>query len=44
MFPLNQDTFVEYSGNTADDLYSDGYGYIYMLKEGAGEPTAGATS
>lgn len=24
MFPLNQDTFVEYSGNTANDLYSDG--------------------
>ena len=26
MFPLNQDTFIEYSGNTANDLYSDGYG------------------
>ncbi len=36
MFPLNQDTFIEYSGNTANDLYSDGYGYIYMMKEGRG--------
>lgn len=44
MFPLNQDTFVEYSGNTADDLYSDGYGYIYMLKEGVAVPTAAVTS
>ena len=32
MFPLNQDTFVEHSGNTANDLYSDGHGYIYMMK------------
>ncbi len=30
MFPLNQDTFIEYSGNTANDLYADGYGYVYM--------------
>ena len=44
MFPLNQDTFVEYSGNTANDLYSDGYGYIYMMKEGRGRRTAAATS
>lgn len=41
MFPLNQDTFVEYSGNTADDLYSDGYGYIYMMKEGRGRSSSG---
>ncbi len=34
MFPLGQDTFVQYSGNTANDLYSDGFGYIYMMKEG----------
>lgn len=26
IFPLNQDIFIEYSGNTANDLYSDGYG------------------
>lgn len=24
MFPLGQDTFIEYSGNTANDLYADG--------------------
>ncbi|WP_434670966.1 carbohydrate porin (plasmid) [Klebsiella sp. B345] len=41
MFPLNQDTFVEYSGNTANDLYSDGYGYIYMMKEGRGRSSDG---
>ncbi len=43
MFPLNQDTFIEYSGNTANDLYSDGYGYIYMMKEGAGAAAAAVT-
>lgn len=43
MFPLNQDTFIEYSGNTANDLYSDGYGYIYMMKEGRGAAAAAVT-
>ncbi|MGJ3290528.1 carbohydrate porin [Klebsiella michiganensis] len=41
MFPLNQDTFVEHSGNTANDLYNDGHGYIYMMKEGRGRSDAG---
>ncbi|WP_159565326.1 carbohydrate porin [Budvicia diplopodorum] len=41
MFPLNQDTFVKYSGNTADDLYDDGFGYIYMMKEGRGRSGSG---
>jgi len=41
MFPLNQDTFIEYSGNTANDLYADGYGYIYMMKEGRGRSDSG---
>lgn len=41
MFPLNQDTFIEYSGNTANDLYSDGYGYIFMMKEGRGRSNSG---
>lgn len=41
MFPLNQDTFIEYSGNTANDLYADGYGYIYMMKEGRGRSSSG---
>ena len=35
MFPLNQDTFIQYSGNTANDLYADGFGYIYMMKGAA---------
>lgn len=43
MFPLNQDTFIEYSGNTANDLYSDGYGYIYMMKEGRGRSNSGGS-
>lgn len=42
MFPLNQDTYIEYSGNTANDLYDDGYGYIYMMKEGRGRSSGGA--
>lgn len=42
MFPLNQDTLIEYSGNTANDLYEDGYGYIYMMKEARGRGSAGA--
>jgi len=41
MFPLNQDTFVEHSGSTATDLYSDGHGYIYMMKEGRGRSNTG---
>lgn len=41
MFPLNQDTFVEHSGNTANDLYDDGSGYIYMMKEGRGRSDTG---
>ncbi|WP_118984422.1 carbohydrate porin [Photorhabdus sp. CRCIA-P01] len=41
MFPLNQDTFIQYSGNTANDLYADGFGYIYMMKEGRGRSNSG---
>lgn len=41
MFPLNQDTFVAYSGDTANDLYRDGSGYIYMMKEGRGRSDTG---
>lgn len=43
MFPLGQDTFVQYSGNTANDLYSDGFGYIYMMKEGRGRSSDGGS-
>jgi hypothetical protein len=41
MFPLGQDIFVEHSGDSANDLYSDGHGYIYMLKEGRGRAGKG---
>ncbi|UNH38598.1 carbohydrate porin [Moellerella wisconsensis] len=43
MFPLGQDTFVEYSGNTSNDLYEDGFGYIYMMKEGRGRSGDGGS-
>lgn len=43
MFPLGQDTFIEYSGNTANDLYEDGFGYIYMMKEGRGRSKNGGS-
>lgn len=36
LFPLGQDVFVEYSGDTANNLYTDGQGYIYQAKEGRG--------
>ncbi len=41
MFPLGQDIFVENSGDSANDLYADGSGYIYMLKEGGGRNNKG---
>ncbi|WP_392559929.1 carbohydrate porin [Orbus mooreae] len=41
MFPLGQDTFIEYSGNTANDIYDDGFGYIYMMKEARGRSSSG---
>lgn len=36
LFPLGQDVFVEHNGDTANDLYRDGSGYIYQAKEGRG--------
>ena len=41
MFPLNQDTFIHHSGDTANDLYDDGHGYIYMMKEARGRSDSG---
>lgn len=41
MFPLNQDTFIQHSGDTANDLYDDGHGYIYMMKEARGRSDSG---
>lgn len=36
LFPLGQDVFVEHNGDTANNLYRDGSGYIYQAKEGRG--------
>lgn len=36
LFPLGQDVFIEYSGDTSSGLYSDGSGYLYMAKEARG--------
>ncbi|WP_185827544.1 carbohydrate porin [Halomonas nitroreducens] len=35
LFPL-QDVFIEHNGDTANNLYRDGSGYIYQVKEGRG--------
>ena len=43
MFPLGQDTFIQYSGNTSNELYGDGFGYIYMMKEGRGRSGDGGS-
>ncbi|QTF91973.1 carbohydrate porin [Halomonas sp. BM-2019] len=36
LFPLGQDVFVGFSGDTSDGLYRDGQGYLYQAKEGRG--------
>lgn len=41
MFPVGQDTFLEYSGDTAEDLYSDDSAYIYQMKEARGRGADG---
>ncbi|MGF1718501.1 carbohydrate porin [Vibrio kyushuensis] len=41
MFPVGQDTFLEYSGNTSNSLYQDGEVYAYQMKEGRGRGTSG---
>ncbi|MGX9520892.1 carbohydrate porin [Vibrio mediterranei] len=41
MFPVGQDTFLEYSGDTANDLYQDGAAYVYQMKEGRGRGSDG---
>ena len=41
MFPLNQDTFIEHSGNTSNEIYGDGYGYLYAMKEARGRSSNG---
>ncbi|MGV2986238.1 carbohydrate porin [Vibrio sp. E150_011] len=41
MFPVGQDTFLEYSGDTANDLYNDGFAYVYQMKEARGRGSDG---
>ena len=36
LFPLGQDVFIEYNGDTSDSLYQDGQGYTYQSLEGRG--------
>lgn len=36
LFPLGQDVFVQYNGDTSNGLYDDNSGYIYQMKEGRG--------
>ncbi|OED45970.1 hypothetical protein ACH42_04285 [Endozoicomonas sp. (ex Bugula neritina AB1)] len=36
MFPLGDDIFVDYVGNTSDSMYRDGSGYVYMMNEARG--------
>lgn len=41
MFPVGLDVFLEYSGDTANDLYSDGSAYTYQMKEARGRGSDG---
>ncbi len=41
MFPVGLDVFLEYSGDTANDLYSDGAAYTYQAKEARGRGSDG---
>lgn len=42
MFPLHNDTVIEYSGNGSNEVYNDGYSYIYQMKEARGRTNDGA--
>ncbi|GAM70471.1 glycoporin [Vibrio sp. JCM 19236] len=41
MFPVGLDVFLEYSGDTSNDLYTDGSAYIYQMKEARGRGSDG---
>ncbi len=41
MFPVGQDIFLEYTGDTANDLIKDGSAYQYQMKEGRGRGETG---
>lgn len=40
MFPVGQDTFLEYTGDSSNELYSDNGGYSYQMKEGRGRASS----
>lgn len=41
MFPVGLDVFLEYSGDTSNELYMDGSPYSYQMKEGRGRGSDG---
>lgn len=41
MFPVGADVFLDYSGDTANDLYTDGAVYTYQMKEARGRGSDG---
>lgn len=41
MFPVGLDVFLDYSGDTANDLYTDRYAYLYQSKEVRGRGSDG---
>ncbi|EGQ9279383.1 carbohydrate porin [Vibrio vulnificus] len=41
MFPVGLDVFLDYSGDTANDLYTDRYAYLYQSKEARGRGSDG---
>lgn len=41
MFPVGLDVFLEYSGDTSNDLYTDGWAYTYQMKEARGRGSDG---
>ncbi len=41
MFPVGLDVFLEYSGDTSNDLYTDGSAYVYQMKEARGRGSDG---
>lgn len=41
MFPLGQDTFVDYGNSSKNNGFTDDVGYIYQMKEGRGRSGSG---
>jgi len=41
MFPVGQDIFFEHTGDTSNELYTDGNAYLYQMKEGRGRGDTG---